>query len=211
MPPRPPKDPLRKEAGDYHHGNLRRALLDAAIQLIEEGFDAFTMREAARRVGVDHRAAYKHFEDRDAVLAAVATESYLALVDAVEVELAHLDGEDTVARLLATARTYLLFATRAPGRYRLMTGPRLNEGGRFPELEVAIDRAFTLIQRELQRGMDRGILAKGDIIEGTLALLASMHGMASMVIMRRIRVRRDMLATFAERTVGCTVRGMLAK
>lgn len=211
MPPRPPKDPLRKEAGDYHHGHLRRALLDAAVQLIEEGGDAFTMREAARRVGVDHRAAYKHFEDRDAVLAAVATESYLTLIETVEGELAHLPTKEPRDRLLAIARTYLLFATKAPGRYRLMTGPRLNEGGRFPELEVAIERAFKLIQRELERGMAQGVLTQGDVVEGTLALLASMHGMASLVIMRRIRVRRDLLADFAERTVGCTVRGMLQK
>ena len=211
MSPRLRKDPLRKEAGDYHHGNLRRALLEAAIQLLEEGDDAFTMREAARRVGVDHRAAYKHFVDRDDVLAAVSTEAYLALVDAVRTELARIDETDGTARLLGIARAYLAFSARAPGRYRLMTGSRLNDDGRFPDLEAAIDTAFRLVKHELESGMKRGVFAEADVLERTITLWASMHGMASLVIMRRIRVRRDLLPTFAERTIGCTIRGMLNK
>src|SRR5438445_6549046 len=134
--------PMRKAPGDYHHGNLRRALLDAAVLLLEErGGQGFTLREAARRVGVDHRAAYKHFAALDALLAEVAGEGYRALADAARAAAESAPNAGAPARLLAIARAYVSFAARAPGRYRLMTGPRLNEGGRFPKLEHAIDGA----------------------------------------------------------------------
>lgn len=143
------RTPKRKPAGQYQHGDLRRALVDAAVQILaEEGSDAFTLREAARRVGVDHRAAYRHFEDKDALLAAVALEGYTRFTVRAEKELAGVRGAR--ARLLAIARVYVESAYREPARYRVMTGPRLNEAGRFPELETAIDGVLRLLARELR-------------------------------------------------------------
>jgi AcrR family transcriptional regulator len=204
------KSPLRKAPGDYHHGNLRRALLDAAKVLLEEhGPESFTLREAARRVGVDHRAAYKHFADREEVLAAVAEEGYRGLIAAARDELAATDADaGAEARLLAIARAYLRFATSAPGSYRLMSGPRLNKDGRFPVLEDAIDEASALIRREVRSGMDGGTFAPSDLVSPTLALWSAMHGLASLVIMRRIRVRKEALGAFAESQLAFTIRGM---
>ena len=68
----------------YHHGNLREALLQSAIQLIAEvGPTAFTLREVARLAGVSHNAPYRHFQDKGALLAAVATQGYGELTDAM--------------------------------------------------------------------------------------------------------------------------------
>jgi AcrR family transcriptional regulator len=205
---------MRKRRGSYHHGNLHEALLDAAVRLIEQGGpEAFTVREAARMVGVDHRAAYKHFADREAVLAEVAEGGYRELVERARRE---LDREPADApatrRLLAIARIYVTFATESPGRYRVMTGQRLNERPpappRFPALERALDAAFQVVADEIERGVEDETFAKIDPTEATLALWAAMHGFSSLVLMRRIRVRRDQLAAFAERAIGHTVRGL---
>jgi len=68
---------LEKKRGRYHHGDLRRALLDAALELLaREGASALTLREVARRAGVTHAAPYRHFTDKQALLAAVAEEGF---------------------------------------------------------------------------------------------------------------------------------------
>src|SRR5438552_17146029 len=73
----------RRRAG-YHHGNLRRALLDAALALVErEGADALTLRAAARRAGVSQAPPYRHFRDKEALLGAVAEEGFRAVTEAV--------------------------------------------------------------------------------------------------------------------------------
>jgi AcrR family transcriptional regulator len=65
----------------YHHGDLRRALVDAALALVQErGAEGFTLREAARRVGVSQTAPYRHFETKEALLAAVAEEGFTTLL-----------------------------------------------------------------------------------------------------------------------------------
>ena len=68
----------------YHHGNLRRALLDGALRLVEDqGAEALTLRAAARRAGVSQAAPYRHFADKQALLAAVAEEGFRALTEAM--------------------------------------------------------------------------------------------------------------------------------
>ncbi len=177
--------------------------------LEEDGPEGFTVREAARRLGVDHRAAYRHFEDKKALLAVVAEEGYRELVEAVNRELPRVPLEDRPARLRMLARAYVEFAVQKPGRYQVMTGPRVNEDGRFPELEVALAEAFHLVRRELEAGIAAGAFAPVDVTEVVLTLWAGMHGVASLIAMRRLRVRRDGFGDFAERAVGHTVRGLL--
>jgi len=201
--------PQRKEPGDYHHGDLRRALLDAALAMIvESGPEGFTIREAARRVGVDHRAAYRHFADKATVLAALAQEGYERILHTWRAALEPLAEDRVRERLLALGRAYIEFAYREPGRYRVMTGPRLNEGGRFPELEVPLEAGLNLLKDELRAGMASGALRRVDLLEASLTLWSAMHGLASFIVMRRIRVRRDELGAFAERAIDCTVRGL---
>jgi AcrR family transcriptional regulator len=176
--------------------------------LDEDGPEAFTVREAARRLGVDHRAAYRHFEDRKALLSVIAEEGYRELVVTVNHELARVTALDRGARLRALANAYVEFAVRRPGRYQVLTGPRLNEDGRFPELEAALAEAFHLVRRELEAGIAAGEFREVDVTEVVLTLWAGMHGVASLIAMRRLRVRRDGFGQFAERAIGHTVRGL---
>lgn len=196
----------------YHHGDLRRALLGATEAILAEvGPEGFTLREAARRVGVDHRAAYRHFEDKEALLAAVAEEGYRELVEATERELAMIAPGDVLERLRAIGRAYTSFAAEHPGRYRVMTGPRLNESGRFPSLEAPIAAALAIVVREIDAGARAGVIdATLDTTEVALALWATMHGLASLVLSRRMRVRRDKLAGFTGRLLDKTLLGIRA-
>ena len=94
----------------YHHGDLRAAVLAAAGKLIEEeGLAGLSVREAARRAGVSHNAPYRHFPDRDALLAALAAEGFDLLTNVLE---------DLSGRALGEA--YVRFALAHPQRFRLM-------------------------------------------------------------------------------------------
>ncbi len=123
--------PARPRAS-YHHGDLRRALVDATIQMLAEaGPDVLSLREVARRVGVDHRAAYRHFQDKEALFAAVAEEGYRDLVATVRRDLSRIPAGDVLPRLRDLARAYTRFAAEHPGHSdiaREVGGAALQEG-----------------------------------------------------------------------------------
>jgi AcrR family transcriptional regulator len=105
----------------YHHGDLRRALLNAGIALAREGGpDAVVLREVTRRAGVVPNAAYRHFASRDALLLAVRAASLSALAVSMEKELARARTQPDFARasLRAIGAGYLRFALKEPGLFR---------------------------------------------------------------------------------------------
>ncbi len=109
----------------YHHGNLRQALVDAAVAAAQErGPEGLALRELARTVGVSHNAAYRHFSDREALVEAVATEGLAGLVASCERELATVTTRDPVLRarrrLAALGRGYVAFAVAEPGLFRVV-------------------------------------------------------------------------------------------
>ena len=113
------------QPGSYHHGNLRVALIDAGVELAREGGpDAVVLREASRRAGVSHNAAYRHFADRDSLLAAVCGRCMSALARLMEKRIAQAapasdDGlKGARRRLRATGTAYVEFALTEPGWFR---------------------------------------------------------------------------------------------
>ncbi|MCC6998356.1 MAG: TetR/AcrR family transcriptional regulator [Deltaproteobacteria bacterium] len=208
--PKPKAAPAREH---YHHGELRRALIDAALELIGSGGpEAFTLREAARRLGVNHRAAYRHFADKETLLAAVAEQGFWALLGAAREAVGALPEATPEARLLAIGRAYVRFCAMNPAHFRVMFGARLNEGGRFPALEVPIAEAFEVLQREVASGVEAGALAAGTGPRmAALSLWSAMHGLATLIVTRRIAVRKERLASTVDTLLEPTVRGLVAK
>lgn len=101
--PHPDKSPHAKR-GAYHHGDLKRALTDAALQLVQEkGPKGFTLREVARRAGVSAAAPYRHFADKAQLLAAVATQGFLQLHEVLDATIAAND--DLAEQALAMGRS----------------------------------------------------------------------------------------------------------
>lgn len=110
----------------YHHGDLRNALISSAVRLIEQrGEASFSLREAARDVGVSANAAYRHFEDKSALLTAVAAggleQMARRMLEAMDRATEGRKQErPTVARFKATGRAYVQFALDHPELYRVM-------------------------------------------------------------------------------------------
>ena len=130
----------------YHHGNLRQALVDAALELIEaRGPTGFTLSEAAKAAGVTPAAVYRHFEGREDLIAEAALQGYEVFADLMEY--AFQKGQPSaLASFEATGRAYLAFARKYPGHYVAMfeSGISIN---RKPELARVAHRALGVLER----------------------------------------------------------------
>ena len=127
----------------YHHGDLRRGLLDAAETLLERdgGPAGLSLREVARAAGVSHNAPYRHFADREALLAALAAEGFARLAGVLEQVAATLPPP---ARGLAVGRAYLRFARTHRALYLLMFGPEIRKSA-HPALAAAAAATFAAV------------------------------------------------------------------
>lgn len=131
----------------YHHGDLRNALLEAALELIRErGARGFSVVEAARRAGVSSTAPYRHFADRDALLAAVAQQGFLRLTE----ELRSFPPEQSLEdRASAVAVKYVRFAEMNPAYFEVMFAGGL-EKTNHPELLQQADKVQGLLESTLE-------------------------------------------------------------
>ena len=150
----------------YHHGNLRSALLRAAGKILEkEGVGALSLREAARRAGVSHNAPYRHFEDRDALLAALAAEGFQMLAEAMSGHAGKEMGE-----------AYVRFALGHPQRFRLMFGGAvpMAKYPEFHEAASATHRALLEAFKDLPRP-EIAAAAAWSLVHGLAHLMLDGH------------------------------------
>jgi AcrR family transcriptional regulator len=134
----------------YHHGDLANALVNAAVKLVEQGgAEAVSLRDLAQSLGVSRAAPYRHFEDRDTLLAAVAARGFEDLN--LEYEAALATPGDGQAKLYAAGRAFFGFATRRPGLYRLMfQSDLLNRNPPPAVLLPAADQSYRLLWRAIE-------------------------------------------------------------
>lgn len=134
----------------YHHGNLRQALVDAALKLIEDkGPTGFTLSEAAKTAGVTPAAVYRHFEGREDLIAEIAQQGYEVFADLLEY--AHSTGQPSdLASFEAVGRAYLAFARKYPGHYVAMFESSISIQ-RTPELYQVATRAHAVLEQAAEK------------------------------------------------------------
>lgn len=164
----------------YHHGNLREALVQAAVALIaEHGPAGFTVAEAARLAGVSPGAPYRHFRDAEALLAEVARQGFERFADALA--LAWDEGApDPLRAYEAMGRAYLGFARDEGAYYAAMFDSRLSPAD-HPGLQAASDRAFGVLRAATERLVAR--LPEGrrpPVLMVALHVWSMAHGIATL-------------------------------
>jgi AcrR family transcriptional regulator len=169
----------RKEA--YHHGDLRQALLDATLRLVDQhGPQGFTLRAAARAAGVTPSATYHHFEDKDALLAAVAEEGF-ELFRVVLEEAAKRPAPSARERSRNVGVAYVLFAVKHPTRFRVMVGFGVQARMRRGRLAPNAIATYQLVRNVLVEGLRR--IPDEDISEAeVLGWWSVVHGLAFLAI-----------------------------
>lgn len=179
--------PVAKTKGEgpdrrgYHHGNLRRALLDAAIHLIrKDGADALTLRGAARAAGVSQAAPYRHFADKDELLAAVAEEGFRLMAAGMRAAAEH--PNDAIRRFRACGLAYIAFARAHPEHFRVMFGPYVANRAKYPDLKDAASESFGLLEARIADAQKAGFIVDGDVRSLAIATWSTTHGFASLLV-----------------------------
>ena len=174
----------------YRHGDLRRALVEAGIEMARGGGPgAVVLREATRRAGVAPSAAYRHFADRGELLAAVCSAAQAAVAVAMETELSRVPDEEGSAdearvRLRAVGTGYLRFAQEEPGLFQTAFSPskdlrnagspaRAGEGGLTP---------FQLLSAALDGLVEAGVLSHERRPGAEFLAWSAVHGLAMLLI-----------------------------
>ena len=168
----------------YHHGNLREALIDAALRLIEEnGVEAVTVREAAKRAGVSPGAPFRHFPTKRALMTAVAEQAQERLGREMAAALATSEGLDPLSRFAATGSAYLRWATDNPTHFQIISSRPLIDFDGSPGLRDANAAIRDRITDLLQEAVRQGQLPPGTEIGAIrLAGRALVYGLARMAV-----------------------------
>ena len=175
----------------YHHGDLRQSLIDGAIALINEmGLDSLSLRQVARRVGVSHNAPYRHFADKEALLAAVSEQGFQALSLAMKAAQQTVPP-DSCQRLVAIGIAYVKFALAHPAHYRLMFGSYQCDLDHYPDLSKAAQQSFQVLVDTIAEGQSAGIFRVAEPIDMARFAWAQVHGQAMLALDNRFQMTQD--------------------
>jgi AcrR family transcriptional regulator len=168
----------------YHHGNLREVLLQAAIRLIaRRGPGGFTLREVARRARVSHKAPYRHFRDKDELIAAVAAHGFLELNQAM------LDAaasrSTALERLKRSGWAYVSFALHRQEHFDVMFDAPMPKT-KYPECAAAGEQAFGTLLGFVEMCQREGQLPAGDSLRLALAAWSLVHGIGKLAVTERL-------------------------
>lgn len=174
----------------YHHGDLRQSLIDAAIALItEEGISDLSLRQVARRVGVSHNAPYRHFEDKEALLAAVAEQGFQSLRVAMETARQGIPI-DSSQRLEAIGIAYVNFALAQPFHYRLMFGDYRCNLSKYSALAEAAQQSFMVLVNTIREGQSAGIFRSADPVNMARVAWSLVHGQSMLALDHKLQVEQ---------------------
>src|SRR5688500_6730520 len=191
----------------YHHGDLRQALIDAALGLLrKQGAEALTLRAVARAAGVSQAAPYRHFADRAMLVAAVAQESFSRMGAAIEG--AVHKGPLGPAALKRGMAAYVQFAHEHPAEYRVMFGAELADRQDMPDLAQTALGTFALLREGIARNQEAGALAAGDATRRAVVAWATLHGLVMLSLDGQTAVTGDSIEVLAGAATDVLLAGM---
>jgi AcrR family transcriptional regulator len=178
---------VRNPDAPYHHGDLRRSLIEAALELVREGREAsFSLREVAKLAGVSHNAPYYHFADKRGLLMAVAVVGYETLSGRIAEAAA--SSEKAKSALFASGRAYIQFGLENRGLYQLMFSAALNgPDGRPKAVADAGTATRAKLEEILRRGARAGVFSSSllrapELKTAALTAWSTVHGFTMLAI-----------------------------
>ena len=193
----------------YHHGDLRQALIEGALTLINEKKDGRTLslREVARRVGVSNAAPYRHFADKDELLAALAEKGFRMLTAFLRAGVASAD--DPLRSLQASGVGYVKFAIAHPSYYRVMFSAFQPDEATCTELDEAGQEAFSVLVDAIAIAQAAGKVKPGDPQPLAWVAWSLVHGLAMLVIERQLPLMDEAsVVAFAELATQSLMEGL---
>lgn len=168
----------------YHHGDLRRALLDAGRELLaQRGVDGLSLREVARRANVSQAAPYHHFADKAELISAIVQRGFEDFSAALRAGMDRA-GESALQRLTGMGLAYVQFAVANPNLFRLLFRPELRGGREGPAAEPMEDAgqaAYRLFLDTVKAAVDEGSV-QGSVEDVGVATWSAVHGLATLLV-----------------------------
>lgn len=196
----------RAKSDSYHHGDLRAALLKAGLEILnKEGAHSLSLRDVARRVGVSHMAPYRHFPDKEALMAAIALEGFVALGEKVRAAVTPHAG-NPATQLEEAAIAYVDFALDDTEHLRVMFGGFF-ERASYPSTREAATSVLAGLEAILQACQETGLVRKEPVERQAVAAWASVHGITLLLVEKQLQfleLSRDQakdLVRYVARTV----------
>ena len=197
----------------YHHGDLKNALRAAASALVaERGADHVSLREISQAAGVSHAAAYRHYADRQALLADLAEEGFRQLAEINRQTILATPG-GAAQQLMACGRAYVRFGVQRPHVLQLMFGQAIPDWSVHPGLQQAGDELARTLAGVVAAGQADGSLRAAPLGDVTLTAWSLVHGLALLLAGRRIpaaRIDDAFVERMAAQAVALLMRGLAA-
>jgi len=202
---------VSEEQKPYHHGDLRQQLIDAAIALLQsEEVSQLSLRQVARQLGVSHNAPYRHFADKDALLAAVAEQGFQGLYEAMAA-VTEVMPADPARQLQAIGMAYVEFALAHPAHYRLMFGAyRPTTCSPEAELLQAAGQAYGVLLNSVIQGQQAGVIRGDDPNQVALSAWSLVHGLAMLWMDGQLPMPGQSVTQIAECVTRFLLQGLLA-
>ncbi len=160
---------------NYHHGDLKNALIQAGIEILsKEGMQALTLRNVAKKAGVSHAAPYAHFTDKQALIAAIATEGYKKLYQ--QLAAAQNSQPDPADCLFAVAQAYIQFALDEPAHFKITFAGVVEAEQNYPDYVEQSKRSFALVVAVVIDCQNQNRVAPGDPELIAVSMWACIHG-----------------------------------
>jgi AcrR family transcriptional regulator len=167
---------------NYHHGDLKNALVTAGINiLVKEGTAGLTLRKVARKAGVSHAAPYAHFSDKQALIAAISTEGFKHLYDAMDKAITPFEG-DPLKQLVTGAWAYVQFGVSDPDHFKVTFSGVLERERDYPAFVEISHKTFGRVVSIVNDCQRAEVLCKGSPELLAVSIWAQLHGLVSLLI-----------------------------
>ena len=209
-----PSRTMPAEPRAYHHGDLRRALVEAAFALVTEKQSwTFSLREVARQAGVSHNAPYNHFDEKSDLLGAVAVRGFDLLRERMAEATTRAPAGQ--AAILALADAYVAYALANPALYRLMFGPEFEQDPSAPVTQAG-EATRTCVRDVVRRAIRQGDFAVDPDDESamelfTLSCWSMLHGLVMLLIDGKGRKLGLPSEALVDALMGNLLHGLLAR
>lgn len=176
------KKPQIEETKPYHHGDLRQQILSAARELLEENnIASLSLRAVAKKVGVSHSAPYRHFKDKESLLAGIAAVGFKELASQMA-EAVVMHPDDPARQLQEAGHQYMKLVVENPQCVQLMFGNILPCDDSYPDFQNAGEFAFTGLKEIIKAGQSKCVFKAGDVELLALTAWSTIHGLALLFV-----------------------------
>lgn len=171
-----------KDSENYHHGNLKSALIEAGLKILKnEGAHKLSLREIAKVAGVTHMAPYRHFENKEALLADIAENGFKLLKENIEQNIEEYN-ENPRQQLIEISKTYVRIAIENPEYFNVMFGGFISEQSKYENLEKISAQTFDRFIYVIKEGQKSGMIRDDEPKQIAVTLWSMLHGIANLLI-----------------------------